>query len=272
MSSCQATTFYQICKVESELPTSVSGGYEWKGSDCDISYDFWADGGAVRFTVTNNTDKFIYVDLSKSFFIRNGVAYDYFLNRTTSAGASVASTQSASSGGSLSFWSYLGKKSVSAASASSVASQRAVSCTFGEKEVAAVPPHASKVFSEYAIMSGRFTDCDLYESPGKRERASMSFDVSSTPVRFTNYVCYRVGEGGSDRFVENGFYVSEVCNQHHDATFHKVAGGCPSDVYRPKEDVFVRTSPKEFYVSYSPRAQKPGMSRQKSARDDVYGF
>lgn len=268
LSSCSTlTSYYQICKVSSDLPTSANGAYEYKNSACDISYDFWTDGGSVSFIVTNNTNEILYVDLSKSFLIKNGIAYDYFLNRTTSSTASIASSQSSGAAGTaLGYWNYIGKKipgSITASSASSVGSQKSSSVAFEEKPVVAIPPHAAKVFSEYTIMSNHFKDCDLYESPSKKEQASMSFNLSNTPVTFTNYICYRVGDSNTDNFIENSFYVSQVSNQHHDATFHKVDVGCPSDVYKTKESVFIRTSPKEFFIKYTPRTQKKSQTGVK---------
>lgn len=279
LSSCSTlTSYYQICKVSSDLPTSANGAYEYKNSACDISYDFWTDGGSVSFIVTNNTNEILYVDLSKSFLIKNGIAYDYFLNRTTSSTASIASSQSSGAAGTaLGYWNYFGKKipgSITASSASSVGSQKSSSVAFEEKPVVAIPPHAAKVFSEYTIMSNHFKDCDLYESPSKKEQASMSFNLSNTPVTFTNYICYRVGDSNTDNFIENSFYVSQVSNQHHDATFHKVDVGCPSDEYKTKESVFIRTSPKEFFIKYTPRTQmksQTGVKKHHPAKDSIYG-
>lgn len=279
LSSCSTLTpYYQICKVSSDLPTSANGAYEYKNSACDISYDFWTDGGSVSFIVTNNTNEILYVDLSKSFLIKNGIAYDYFLNRTTSSTASIASSQSSGAAGTaLGYWNYFGKKvpgSITATSASSVGSQKSSSVAFEEKPVVAIPPHAAKVFSEYSIMSNHFKDCDLYESPSKKEQASMSFNLSTTPVTFTNYICYRVGDSNTDNFIENSFYVSQVSNQHHDATFHKVDVGCPSDEYKTKKSVFIRTSPKEFFIKYTPRTQKKsqtGVKKHGSTEDSIYG-
>lgn len=278
LSSCSITSYYQICKVSSNLPTSANGSYEYKNSACDISYDFWTDGGSVSFIVTNNTNEILYIDLSKSFLIKNGIAYDYFLNRTKSSTASIASSQSSgATGTALGYWNYFGKKipgSITASSASSIGSQKSSSVAFEEKPVIAIPPHAAKVFSEYAIMNNHFKDCDLYESPSKKEQASMSFNLSNTPVTFTNYICYRVGNSGTDNFIENSFYVSEVSNQHPDATFKKIDIGCPSDEYKTKESVFIKTSPKEFFIKYTPRIQKKlqtGVKKHHYTEESIYG-
>ena len=71
LSSC-SSDFYQICKVASDLSSTTSGAYKYGNS-------------------------ILYVDLTKSFLIKNGIAYDYFLNRTVSVTSS--STLSESIGG-----------------------------------------------------------------------------------------------------------------------------------------------------------------------------
>lgn len=268
LNSCATYNYYQICTVSSDLPTSSTGAYEYKNSSCDISYDFWTDGGSVSFVVKNNTNEMLYIDLSKSFLIKNGIAYDYFLNRTTTSSASVASSQSAAASGTVfGYWNSLFTKtpgSLTATATNSAGSQKSTSIAYEEKPIIAIPPHAAKGFAEYSIMRNHFKDCDLYEAPSKNEQASMSFDISTTPVAFTNYLCYRVGDNSADHFIENNFYVSEVSNKNHKALFHDVAVGCSSDMYNPKESVFISTSPKEFYIRYSPRNQiKSEMGKKK---------
>lgn len=268
LSSCSTRSYFQICKVSSDIPSSQSGSYEYKNSDCDVTYNFWSNGGSVCFVITNNTDEILYVDLTKSFLVVNGFAYDYYLNRTTSTSAAIVTSNSTgTSATAQGYWNYFGKKvpgSISAISASSVSSQKSYSIFYEEKPIDAIPPHTSKIFSEYTVMSNRFKDCDLYESPSKNDQISMSFNRSTSPVSFTNSICYRVGNNNADQFIENSFYVSEVSNQHYKATIHKVKVGCQSDMNKKKEEVFIKTSPKEFFIPYKPRYQKKPQLGKKS--------
>lgn len=43
--------------------------YSTVTKDCKIIYDFWGETGDMSFFFMNNTDKDIYIDLSRSFFI-----------------------------------------------------------------------------------------------------------------------------------------------------------------------------------------------------------
>ena len=278
LSSCSSyNNFYQICKVSSPLETSSDGAYEYSNSDCKITYDFWADGGAILFEVKNNTNDILYLDLTKSFIIKNGFAYDYFLNRTTTTSSSSILSKSASATGvALGYWNVYGKNvpgSIAASATNSVGTQKSTAISFEEKPIVAIPPQSSKIFREYYIMNDRYTDCDLYESPSKKEVSSMSFVVENSPMNFVNYMCYRVGDNGVNQFIQNEFYVSSVSNKHRDAVIQKVEIGCESDLLKTKKAMFIHTSPKEFYIEYQPRDQKKKETKvQKKDKkyDDIY--
>ena len=147
--------YTQKCKLSSELPI-FNGSYVYKSDDdCLFAYDFRAKGGLVNFGINNNTDSIIYVDLQKSFLIKNGIAYDYFHNRER------------------------------------------------EKSIVAIPPCASKFFSEYSIASDRFIYTNLNYKPLGNRNDTCTFDLSNTPLKFTNFICYRVGDKGGNKFVKN---------------------------------------------------------------------
>ena len=73
--SC-STTFYQVCTMESTLKHS-DNAITHIDENCEIIYDFWGPSGNAGFVFHNKTDKEIIIDLSRSFFIVNGLARDY---------------------------------------------------------------------------------------------------------------------------------------------------------------------------------------------------
>ena len=225
LTSCSTSYYYQICEVESNLTTDNNGAYLYTDSICDITYDFWSEGGEIKFFVYNTTDDILYIDLSKSFIIRNGLANDYFLGRTTSRTAGVYTMQ--------------GNKSVSVE----------------EQNTTAIPPKSSKIISEYSILPSRYQDCDLYESPSKQANAIMTFTESSTPMIFTNYLTVKAA-GGKEEVIKNTFYISQVSNQHRNATLKRKNAACETDLFRRQEMFFMQSSPRKFYFKYFPRAQK----------------
>lgn len=64
------------------MSVSDDGTFSYNENDLTIDYDFWSDHGKVGFIITNNTNEDIYIDLSRSFLIVNGMTFDYCRNRT----------------------------------------------------------------------------------------------------------------------------------------------------------------------------------------------
>ena len=254
LSSCNPH-YYQICKISSNLPTDENGAYYYSTPSFDITYNFWSEYGDILFAISNKTDSVIYINLTKSFLTKNGIAFDYFLNRTT--GSSTSSSVSKSYGiygTALGYWDIYGNKvpgSISVSLSNSITSQKSSSISYIEKPIIAIPPHSTKIFCEYSIMKSKYKDCDLKEAPNKEDNAIMSFSEENTPIEFTNYIC--IANEEKEQFVENRFYLSQVTNQHYNATFHKVDAGCENDLYKTKDIVFIQTSPKEFYIEYKPQ-------------------
>ena len=260
LTSCNPHYYYQICKVSSNLPTSENGAYYYSTPYCDITYNIWSEYGDIYFAITNKTDKVIYINLTKSFFSKNGIAYDYFLNRTIGSSTTRSKTKEFGvSGTALGYWDIYGKSipgSISMLSVNSVTTQESSSISYEEKPIIAIPPHSTKIFCEYSIMKSHYKDCNLIEAPQKDENVIMTFSEEDTPIEFSNYICYRIEDNEKEQFVENRFYLSQVTNQHYNATFHKVDAGCDNDLYKTKDIVFIHTSPKEFYIEYKPEYSK----------------
>ncbi len=90
--ACSCTT-YQIGTLES---LDADPNFEYKTDDLTVTYDFWAQGGQLRFTITNNTESPIYIDWTHSNFIINGYAFDYFADSETIRSAEVYGSSSVS--------------------------------------------------------------------------------------------------------------------------------------------------------------------------------
>lgn len=262
LASCSSTKpfYYQRCSVGSDLPVGSNGAYEHKSPDCAISYDFWSDGGRIEFAVTNLTDKVLTVDLTKSFLIKNGIASDYYLNRvyTSSNGSVVSSSDAATSTAWRSWISTL----VTVSSTSSSTSSASSSVAYCEKPVVLIPPHSTKTFGEYTVMSSRYLDCSLKSLPSEKDKQSIEFTAANSPVRFTNYVCYRVGDDKQDKVVTNDFYVSQVANVNPKSMVKSVDAGCPG--YKTSVDVMQGSTPRGFYVRYvAPEEETSGPQKDK---------
>lgn len=254
LSSCESTyRFYQVYETkpiqQNEIASYKNGELVYENNQCAITYYFWADQGSMGFEFYNKTDKMIYIDLTKSFFTRNDVAYTLYKNRewntTTSSSVSIMNSTSSqdsysrsrslsgsfSVGGTLNPTftnSYLFDQEMVSASISSSASSgssrstgsskgRAVSSaqsygiTFKEQPIIAIPPHKKKYISTYSITDHMFYSCDIQSYP-KSISTQKSFTQENTPLVFSNYVSYSVGESKDIITIENGFYVSTITN------------------------------------------------------------
>lgn len=177
LSSCTTKTFYQICQVspvvkDNNLINQDSLFYE--DNNCKVFYDFWSDGGNVGFKFYNKSEKDIIVDLEKSFFILNGVAYNYFKNRTFSSVDNLIS--------------------------------------FNEEKKMCIPPHAAKVITEYEISTTIYRDCDLFKFPKRKQIKTKAFKHNASPYAFSNRISYSIGNSLVETNISHEFYVSAITN------------------------------------------------------------
>ena len=81
ITSCSLKTYYQVVEVKSTNVQKESNNYVYNDGVCKITYNFWSEGGNAGFSIDNLSDDVIYLDLTNSFFIVNGSAYDYYKAR-----------------------------------------------------------------------------------------------------------------------------------------------------------------------------------------------
>lgn len=200
--------FYQVYQVQPvDIICSVTPGGDmvYENQDCRISYNFWSENGAVEFYIYNKTDEILYVDLTKSFFVRNGHAYDYFLNRQWSSSSSISAGSSSATSVTMPFL-----RNVAVSSADATIAQSSKAYAYVEKPILAIPAHAYKIVNEYSITDVRFFDCDLDKTPN--ESAAIFYQQDESPLSFGNVISYSVGENGALATIENMFYVSSITN------------------------------------------------------------
>lgn len=233
--SC-SSVYYQIATIGSEKgQLNKSDNLVFNEGDYVIIYDFWALAGTVSFTFFNNSDKDVYIDMTKSFLLVNGMTNDYYKNRvwTTSSGytrstgksssigfsSSVGASASAAVSGEL--YSYPGiygsvGRSYSASNSASannvVASSSAVSSSSSievrEKEGVWVPAKASRHFAEFSMMNSPYRRCSFNRFPLRT--SSLSFDETDTPYHYTNTLT--IVSDGIEKKVETSFYIKNLMN------------------------------------------------------------
>jgi hypothetical protein len=232
-----ATKSYQVFKAESENGTVTQSAITFEDNNCRIEYDLWKEGGEIGFYCYNKTDNNLTIVLDKTFFVLNGIAYDYYLDRSyahsTNVGAVVNSTSSA----------------LTKSTGKTISS--GFTTTYFEKKDIIIPPKTSKKIAEYKIVSAYYENCDLPRSPNpKKGGVAISFSKVNTPFDFYNSITYVVGRDTNISI--NKFYVSEVTNLPENLMFVPVAArNCGGKAY-PKSNVLKYQGPDRFYIKYTP--------------------
>ena len=254
---------YQVYTVSTPGATSVADQpVVYQNNDISVSYYFWSAAGNAGFVVTNKTDEIVYIDLNKTFFVNNGVAYDYYLDRTitNSNSTSLGSSQSVSL---LGKWNtyfnryYLGTATAGASALVGSSKSEAIH----DKEIVAIPAHCSKYFFEYTIVDSQYSACELQGS----KTGELNFTESNSPIKFGNIISYRVGENGSLSTFENNFFVSQIKNikERDEIVYDKVAG-CEGK--KVETSSFVHERPNTFYFPY----KYSGGMKPNSVKRDYY--
>ena len=259
LSSCAQTFhFVQVFEATSSSKNAPvypqNGGLVYEDDKCILFYSLWAERGDASFAIHNKTDQIMYVDLSKSFFIRNGIANDYYKERAwsetktntlgvqTTSSSSVSGSRSYSNGASATYLGNFGNLPLgtndpiltsanaqrtdsygllySTAVANSYATSKSASVAVKEQKIIALPPHATKIVAEYAITDELLLNCDLERYPS--ETSSITYDENNSPLSFSNYVTFRIGENEQDIVVKNDFYVSKITNYARPYTYKYV--------------------------------------------------
>lgn len=237
LSSCKSS--YHFCQIYETKPVNHDGDIRNEGDtlryeneQCVIDYNFWSNGGSADFYFYNKTDEIIYIDLAKSFYVSNGIAYDLYGAREWSQSSSVgmASSVSYNYGESVAAAITVGaivpslipnkavgakatkaaSRSASLSTGSTVAHMESYTVTTKEKQIVAVPPHTRKYIRTHNIAPVPYLSCDLHRYPSTSAR--MDFSADNSPYCFSDVITYTIGENKQPITVNGDFYVSSVTN------------------------------------------------------------
>lgn len=196
LQSC-ASRFYQVYDVETENLKCDNKKILFENNECEITYHLWGRSGNLGFIFKNKTDKDIYIDLTRSFFIRNGFAYDYYSDKeytkstTGSIGASATIAASYQQEGyMLPLWI---PTSVTRGGAitGETALSHSKSVTSKEAKQICIPAKSAKNIIGFNISDYVYFDCDdkAFNKPHKNSR-TLTYTQKDTPLSFRNRIVY----------------------------------------------------------------------------------
>lgn len=248
--SCSKTYYqiYTVKPIELTIESNDKKQYVYEDDYCKVTYDFWEQNGQMVYFLYNKTDSILYVDKSRSHFITNDMALDYYQDRTDGYSRSYSSYnkygyavrwtndvfQTQYNG--LNLISYGGSFS----SATSISETR--SHEYREKDIIAIPPKTYKIFREYNLWNYYLT---------KDEINKWTFSVDNTPLNFRNFLTVYLGNRPNKHTVDNSFYISNVHNPSIN-DMNEPANSVRREKTPQKNDKNIDRlySPNQFYVVY----------------------
>ena len=225
LQSC-ATTYYQVYDVETEGLQSSKEKIVYNDDNCEIIYDLWCEQGTLNFLFKNNSETDIHIDLSQSFFIRNGIAYDYYVDCERTKSRSITTGASASLAKSQEFYGYQlplwipTTISRSAQVTESSSMETSGSVTTKEPKVICIPAKSAKVIKSFNISNYVLLDCNnIGLNKPKKESPRINYIKKESPLVFRNRLVYYVGNSDEGVTVDNSFWVSGFTN-YNSKIFH----------------------------------------------------
>jgi len=208
MTSC-SKTYYQVVEVKSTNLQKENSNYVYNDGVCKIIYNFWSEGGDAGFQVENLSDEVVYMDLGNTFYIKNGLAKDYSNTKMVAEiNSDVASV---------------------------------------EKAAVAIPPHASKIISEYKVMEDVIQNCSVRLKVKKNQPEGTTFTESESPIKFRNFITYRANENATAKEIVNDFYISGFTNYRSKDIMKTEQRGCKQSLIITFNDKY---APDRFYMKY----------------------
>jgi len=247
LSSCDSYYYqvYQVYKPKNLILKENCLIYE--DNNCTISYYLWKNRGNAGFVFYNKTDQNIYLNLGESFFIRNGVAYDYFLNRTWSYEEQSKGTKT--NGTSEFISSTISSSAASAISSGLMMASSVFGSSSNSKKKTTSERTISYVEKKIVCIPGK-TSCDMLSFPKEEETASLFFPMDKSPLTFSNVLVYAVGESGEPKKIEHNFYVMNISNIPESLFIDKKQKDVCEQQKREQVEFFRDAAPDKFFIKY----------------------
>lgn len=256
LTSCAPKPYFQVYKTTpSENLVRKDKLLVNEDKNCKVSYDLWGKGGNIGFEFFNKTDKNIYLNMEESFFVLNGVSYNYYRSRvftnSTSSGVNLSRgvSESTSITG-LNSSDLLQTDRVTYRNTAGITKSSGHSVSFNEEKIKCIPSKTTKIIQEYKINESIYRDCELFKYPRKNQIKTKIFSKSDSPFVFSNRIAYTIGSTGDLVKFENEFFVSEIYNLPDSEMFSSEFDEYCGQTTMKVSYHFKNVSADKFYVKY----------------------
>jgi hypothetical protein len=272
LASCSSTTFYQLYTTKSTDVQSDENKMTFENDDVRVIYNFWDNCGTSSFVVLNKTNSDVFVDLSKSHLIVNGIATTYFQNRTFTESSRALFNNGFSFGygslnkisnynGDILFMNDLvtidsqentNSNSSFISTSKKSAIEKGQSVTYFEKEMICVPANSAKLITGLELNSNIYRDCNLLRYPSGKNINTGKFTEETTPLTIKNIISYRFDENGHENnTIENNFWVSEISNYPLKSFLGRRYSEYCGEKAQELERYYLFSSANRFYIRYT---------------------
>ncbi|MBW7844887.1 MAG: hypothetical protein H3C45_04450 [Bacteroidia bacterium] len=257
LTSCVSKSYFQVYKVVPFSKLVVkNNNLVYEDENCRVSYNLWSEGGNIGFQFFNKTDNNIYLNLEESFFILNGISYNYYRKRVFTSSTSSLATSSFGANATksvtgLNYSNLIQTNRISATNTFGNMTSTGFSVSYNEEKFVCIPSKTSKVISEYSINESLFRDCDLYKYPTKKQVKSKTFSKEQSPLVFSNRIAYSMGQTDNLIKFDNEFYVEEISNYPKSEMFESKYEEYCGQKSETKTKYFKNVSPNKFYIKYN---------------------
>lgn len=258
LNSCGTSsyTYYQVYSTKYDNLKKNDEFLEFENEFCLIKYKLWSNGGNPSFLIYNKSEKNLIVNLEDSYFIKNGISYNYFKNRVYTQIKTSGITSNNLTNGNNYFVSSNSStiSGVNNSRTNSVGTSynQGYSVSYTEEKLVTVPPKSAKYFSEYIVNDLILRDCDLNRFPNKKDDINiLKFTKENSPFNFSNRISLKQEGNMMFNVVQNDFYINEVTNiPSKELIQYKYNVNCGvKDQFMSSS--FKTTSPDKFYIVYS---------------------
>ncbi len=245
LNACAARYVY-VFETKTTNEKLKSDFYVYEDDTLKITYNFWAQKGAMTFSVYNKQNKPLYIDWKKSSYIENLVKSDYWIDEEKSNSVSYSENR------------YHGRIGMVASQGISAG----ISSKVKIERITFIPPKSIYTRSDFYILPRAFTlDKPLKNYAVQRNNKSkktttigeVDFSKENTPLTFRNFLAFSFSEDSNDDFfVDNEFYLSKVIKMNLNQFQYPKSKGIIGETDGNGNFLYIQPyeKPSSFYVKY----------------------
>ena len=194
----------QLVTLDCDHLELIGDEFVYENDTLKITYDFYSDNGTMKFTIYNKTDKPLYFDWKKSAYIINERKFAYW--------ADEAEINARTTGYQIQWLEWL-----------STETSKTIGTIKSEDRIEFIPPRTKTAKDKFRlskdehIKTFKGPEISLINKNWKKNKSNQtelktySFNRSSTPLEFRNFVTYSFTEDFTEEIsLDFSFWVTEI--------------------------------------------------------------